>query len=45
MNCGESLAGPVVTAAAAMKWEWVSMAAVSFGQARAVCSPLERATK
>jgi hypothetical protein len=44
-NWGESLAGLVVTVAAAMKWEWVSKAAVSFGQERAVCSPPERATK
>jgi hypothetical protein len=45
VNCGESLAGPSVTTAPAMKCERVSNAAVSLGQLRAVCSPLLRATK
>jgi len=39
------LVGPVVTVAPAMKCERVSIAAVSLGQLRAVCSPPERATK
>jgi hypothetical protein len=45
VNCGESLAGPTVTVAPAMEWEWVSIAAVSLGQLLAVCWPSERVTK
>ena len=40
-----ALVGPSVTVAPAMKWECVSTVAVRLGQLRAVCSPLERATK
>jgi hypothetical protein len=45
VNWGESLVGPVVIVAAAMKWECVSMAVVRSGQLWAVCWPCERATK
>ena len=45
MDGEESLAGPTVTVAPAMKCECVSTAAVSLGQLRAVYSPRDRATK
>jgi hypothetical protein len=44
-NCGESLAGPRLTVAAAKKWLWVSQATVSLVQAAALCLRPERLKK